>query len=175
MEKILIILAIALGISTVPVYAQETSEFGFQMHPSKLLENTEGTLQIFVTSNDMMVPKNIENLKVISSDNSIVQIMGIEESGDKFTKNVLIKAKKSGTTNIAIAAPGFSSKEISLEVFDNNNHPSQILMKVTPEKFPIDGPKKGYIAVELATTGGLPTIASEDVSVHLETHKIMMR
>ncbi|MGY5144170.1 MAG: hypothetical protein ACW9XH_06780 [Candidatus Nitrosopumilus sp. bin_32a] len=158
-----------MSLFVVPVQAQNTSEFGYQLHPEKLLENTEGTLQIFVTSNDMMVPMEIENLKAISSDNSIIQILGIVDGNDQFTKNVLIKAKKPGITSIALAAPSFSSKEISLEVFNNNNHPTQLLMKTTPEKFPIDGPRHGYVAIELATTGGLPTLASEDVTIHLDT------
>ncbi len=116
-----------------------------------------------------MIPKNIQNLKVVSSDNSVIQILGIEEGNDEFTKNVLIKARKSGAVSIVIAASGFSSKEISLEVFNNNNYPTQILMKVTPEEFPIDGPRYGYVGVELATTGGLPTLAPEDITIHLET------
>lgn len=153
----------------VPAYGQLTSEFGYQIHPEKILENTEGTIQVFVISNEMMVPKEVENLQVISSDNSIIQVLGIEEGEDEFTKNVLIKAKKPGIASIALAASGFSSKEISLEVFNNNNHPTQILMKVTPEQFPIDGPKHGFVSVELATTGGLPTLAAEDVTINLDT------
>ena len=158
-----------LSVFVIPVQAQVTSEFGYQLHPEKLLENTEGTLQIFVISNEMMVPKEIKNLRVISSDNSIIQILEVLDGNEKFVKNILIKAKKPGITSIALAAPGFSSKEITLEVFNNNNHPTQLLMKTTPEKFPIDGPRHGYIALELATTGGLPTLASNDVTIHLDT------
>ena len=169
MKPIFLILCILLSLFVVPAQAQSTSEFGYQMHPEKLLENTEGTLQIFVTSNDMMVPMEIENLKAISSDNSIIQILGVVDGNDEFTKNVIIKAKKPGITSIALAAPSFSSKEITLEVFNNNNHPTQLLMKTTPEKFSIDGPRHGYVAIELATTGGLPTLASEDVTIHLNT------
>ncbi|MEK0320563.1 MAG: hypothetical protein QQN61_05675, partial [Nitrosopumilus sp.] len=155
MKAIFLILGIIAGILVIPAQAQTTAEFGYQLHPEKLLENTEGVLQIFVTSNEMMVPKQIADLKVVSSDNSIIEILGIEES-DKFMKDILIKAKKSGIVGIVLAAPGFSSKEISLEVFNNNNYPAQILMKITPEKFPIDGPRYGHIALELASTGGLP-------------------
>lgn len=158
-----------LSIFVMPVQAQVTSEFGYQLHPEKLLENTEGTLQIFVISNEMMVPKEIKNLKVISSDNSIIQVLDVVDGNEKFAKNVLIKAKKPGITNIALAAPGFSSKEITLEVFNNNNYPTQLLMKTTPQKFSIDGPRYGYIALEVATTGGLPTLASNDVTIHLDT------
>jgi len=169
MKAIFLILGIISIIFVIPAHAQITSEFGYHLHPEKLLENTEGTLQIFVTSNEMMVPKQIENMKVISSDNSIIQILGTEEGNDKFTKNVLIMAKKPGITTIALAATGFSSKEISIQVFNNNNYPTQILMKITPEEFPIDGPKYGHIALEIATTGGLPTLASEDIAIHLDT------
>jgi len=170
MRGIYIILGIIVSLSVMPVYAQTiTSEFGYQLHPEKILENTEGTIQVFVTSNDMMVPKQISNLKAISSDNSIIEILGIEDGNDKFTKNILIKAKNSGITTIALAAQGFSSKEISLEVFNNNNYPTQILMKITPNQFPVDGPKYGHIAVELATTGGIPTLASEDTKIILNT------
>jgi len=153
----------------MPVNAQTTAEFGYQLHPEKLLENTEGTLQIFVTSNEMMVPRSIDNLKVTSSDNSIIQIIKVQENNNEYTKNVKIKAIKPGIANIALAAPGFSSKEIPLEVFNNNNYPTQILMKITPNDFPIDGPRFGYITVELATTGGLPTVAPEDIIIKIET------
>ncbi len=169
MKAIFLILGIIVGIIVIPIQAQTTSEFGYQLHPEKLLEKTEGILQIYVTSNEMMVPKQIDNLKVVSSDNSVIEIVGIEENDNKFTKNILIKAKKSGIAGIVLAAAGFSSKEITLEVFNNNNYPAQILMKITPEIFPIDGPRYGYITLELVTTGGLPTLASEDTVIHLDT------
>ncbi len=169
MKAIFLIFSIMLSIFFVPVQAETTSEFGYQLHPEKLLENTEATLQIFVTSNEMMVPIQIKDLKTISSDNAIIQLLSIEDGNDKFTKNVLIKARKAGMATIALAAPGFSSKEISFEVFNNNNYPSQILMKVTPEVFPTDGYVYGHITLELATTGGLPALALEDTTIQLYT------
>ena len=169
MKALFVILSIMLSIIVMPAHAQSTSEFGYQLHPEKLLENTEATLQIFVTSNDLMVPKQIQNLNVISSDNDIIQILRVEEGNDLFTKNVIVKANEPGIVNIALAASGFTSKEIALEVFTNNNYPTQMLMKVTPKEFPVDGPRFGHIALELATTGGLPTITTEDVTIHLTT------
>ncbi|QLH02855.1 hypothetical protein C5F47_04465 [Nitrosopumilus cobalaminigenes] len=169
MKGILLILGLILGMFIIPVQAQTTSEFGYQLHPEKLLENTEGTLQVFVTSNEMMVPKQITNLKAISSDNSIIEILEIKDGSDKYTKNILLKANNPGITSIALAAEGFSSKEISLEVFNNNNYPTQMLMKITPNVFPIDGPKYGHIVIEIATTGGIPTVTSEDIVVQLDT------
>ena len=169
MKSIFLVFCVLLSLFVVPAHAQTTSEFGYQLHPEKLLENTEGISQIFVTSNEMMVPKQIANMKAVSSDNSIIQIIGIEDGNDRYTKNILIKAKNPGIASIALAAPGFSSKEITLEIFNNNNHPTQILMKITPNTFPIDGPKYGHIALELATTGGIPTVTSENRTIHLDT------
>lgn len=163
------LILILSSVLVMPAYAQKTAEFGYQLHPEKLLENTIGTLQIFVISNEMMVPRSIDNLKVVSSDNSIIQILNVQENNNGYTKNIQIKAIKPGVANIALAAPGFSSKEITLQVFNNNNFPTQILMKVTPDDFPIDGPRFGYITIELATTGGLPTVAPEDITIKLET------
>lgn len=169
LNAVLIVIGVIFAIGIVPAHAQITSEFGYQLHPDKLLENTEATLQVFVTSNEMMVPKQIQNLKVVSSDNAIVQVLRIEDGNDKFTKNVIIKANKPGIASIALAATSFSSKEISFQVYTNNNYASQILMKTTPEEFPIDGPRFGYVALELATTGGLPTVTTEDIMIHLDT------
>jgi hypothetical protein len=169
--KIIFAISLMMCILFIPAYAQTTSEFGYKLLPEKLLENTVGDLQVYVTSNDLMVPTMITDLKVISisSDTDIVQILEVEEDSESYIKNIKIKAIEPGITTVALAAPGFSSKEITIEVFNNNNHPTQILMKVTPEEFSVDGQKFGYVGVELSTTGGLPTLASEDVIVKIKT------
>ena len=110
MKAIFLILCIISIIFVIPAQAQITSEFGYYLHPEKLLEHTEGTLQIFVTSNELMVPKQIESLKIVSSDNSIIEILGIEEGNDKFTTNLMIKSKKPRISSVVLAAPVFSSK-----------------------------------------------------------------
>ena len=167
MYKIIFALMVMIGILVIPANAQVSSEFGYQLHPEKLLENTVGDLQIYVVSNDMMVPKIIQNLKIVSSDTDIIEILDVSEEG--FTNNIKIKANDPGVVTIALAAQGFASKEITLEVFNNNNYPTQIMMKITPEEFSIDGPKTGFVAIGLATTGGLPTLAQEDMIVKIGT------
>ena len=169
MKAVFLILGIIVCMFVIPAQAQTTSEFGYQLHPEKLLENTDGILQVFVTSNEMMVPKQIDGLKAISSDNAIIQILSVEDGNNEFIKNIMIKARKPGMATIALAAPSFSSKEILFEVFNNNNYPTQLLMKITPKVFPIDGPRFGYITLEMGTTGGLPTLTSEDRIIHLDT------
>ena len=169
MLKAVFLISLMMGSLFIPANAQTTSEFGYKLLPEKLLENTIGDLQVYVISNEKMVPTIIEDLKVISSDTDVVQILEVENGSDNYIKNIKIKAVEPGITTIALAAPGFSSKEITVQVFNNNNHPTQILMKVTPEEFAVDGQKYGFIGVELATTGGLPVLANEDVVVNIET------
>jgi hypothetical protein len=158
-----------MGSLFIPANAQTTAEFGYKLLPEKLLENTLGDLQVYVISNGKMVPRTITDLKVISSDTDVIQILEVEKDSERYIKNIKIKAIKPGITTVALAAPGFSSKEITVEVFNNNNHPTQILMKVTPEEFAVDGQKYGFVGVELTTTGGLPVLANEDVIVKIET------
>ncbi len=167
--KAIFLISLMMGSLFIPANAQTTAEFGYKLLPEKLLENTFGDLQVYVISNSMMVPRTITDLKVISSDTDIVQILEVEKDSDSYIKNIKIKAIAPGITTVALAAPGFSSKEITVEVFNNNNHPTQILMKVTPEEFAVDGQKHGFVGVELTTTGGLPVIASEDIIVKVET------
>jgi hypothetical protein len=169
MLKVIFVTLVMMGSLFIPANAQTTSEFGYKLLPEKLLENTVGDLQVYVTSNGMMVPRTVTDLKIISSNTDIIQILEVEKDSESYIKNIKIKAIEPGITTVALAAPGFSSKEITIEVFNNNNHPTQILMKVTPEEFAVDGQKYGFVGVELTTTGGLPVLANDDVIVKVET------
>jgi len=154
---------------TSSAYAQTISSFGYKILPEKILENSEGIIQVYEFENDLIMPNKIENLKVTSSNTEIIQIIDIEENENGFISNVKIKAINPGTTNIAIASHGFYSFDFPITVYTNNNFPAQILMKLTPNDFPVDGPKKGFIGIELATTDGLPTKANEDIKVSIST------
>ena len=164
----LAILLVLLTAVIMPISAYADSEFGIKQLPGKLLEYTDGTLQVYVESDGLMIPSRISGLKTTSTDTSIVKIIGIESTNNYIT-NIQIQALQPGTANIILAAPGFSSKEILITVFNNNNYPTQIQMKITPNDFPVDGPKHGYIAVELLTTSGLPTKAENDTLIKFST------
>jgi len=164
----LAVLLILLTAVIMPISAYADSEFGVRQLPGKLLEYTDGTLQVYVESDGLMIPSGINGLKTTSTDTSIIKIIGIE-SANKYITNIQIQALQPGKADIILAAPGFSSKEISITVFNNNNYPTQIQMKITPNDFPVDGPKHGYIAVELLTTSGLPTKAENDTLIKFST------
>lgn len=167
MNEIVFSLLLVISMMILPVYGQSNIDFGYTLQPSKLLENTEGILEVYVVSGDLMIPMPINDLKIITSDSSVIKILDINSK--KFITEIKIQALKPGTANIALAAPDYFSKEIPITVYTNNNYPTQILAKLTPNDFPVDGPKFGYIAVELATTGGLPTKAVQDTIVRLST------
>jgi len=152
----------------VPSYAAASTEFGYQLLPEKLLENTEGILQLYVSSNGIMIPKSINNLKVVSTDNSIIKVIEVEQFNEYIT-NIKIRALSPGIANIVVAASEFLSEEIPIQAYGNNNYPSQIILQLTPNDFPVDGPKFGYFSVETLTTSGLPTKTENDIIVRIST------
>jgi len=166
--------AIVIGLLVIGItpfsnaYGESANQFGIKLLPEKLLEFTDGVLQVYVESNGLMIPIGITGLKTTSTDSSIIKIIGVEPANEYIT-NIQIQALKPGTANIILAATGFSSKEIPITVFNNNNFPTQIQMKITPGSFPVDGPKHGYIGVELLTTSGLPTKAEDDTLIKFST------
>ena len=122
--KVLALFSImTLGIFFLPIYAEPSLEFGYQLLPEKLLENTDGILQLYVSLDDVILPVSIDNLRVISSNNEIIQITEIEQFNDYIT-HVKIQALTPGKTNLVIAASGFLSEELPIQVYDNNNFPT---------------------------------------------------
>lgn len=152
----------------MPSYAESSAKFGYQLLPEKLLENTEGILQLYVSANGIMMPKSINNLKVISTDNSIIKVIGVEQFNEYIT-NIKVQALSPGIVNLVVAASGFLSEEIPIKVHNNNNYPSQIIMQLTPDDFPVDGPRFGYLSVESLTTSGLPTKAENDIIISISS------
>ena len=91
--KIIFVISLMMASLFIPVNAQSTSEFGHKLLPEKLLENTVGDLQVYVISNDMMVPTSIKNLTVISSDTDIIEILEVSQDSETFIKNVNSKIR----------------------------------------------------------------------------------
>ncbi|MCZ6581843.1 MAG: hypothetical protein O6761_01565, partial [Thaumarchaeota archaeon] len=161
---------VMLSLTTV-AYAQTLGTFSYTILPEKMLEHSEGIIQVYELSNGIMRSSTIEDLRVRSSDISVIQIIETEKDENEFITNVRIKSLKPGIATIAIISSGFSSLEFPIIVYANNNFPTQILMKFTPDNFSLDGPKRGYVAIELATTNGLPVIATQDITISLSTSK----
>ena len=63
--KAIFVILVMTASLIIPANAQSGSEFGYKLHPEKFLENTVGDLEIFAVSNDIMVPKIIQNLKFL--------------------------------------------------------------------------------------------------------------
>ena len=164
---IVLIVIVSSGLVTM-VYAQTSTEFSYRLIPNKIVENTEGILEVYLKS-DTIIPGKINDLIVTSSDSSIIQILEIGKNENGFITPVKIKAVGSGTANIAIAAPGFLSKEFPITVYGNKNSQAQLLLKTTPNTFSINGPNDGYVSVELADEDGFPTRARDDVIITLTT------
>ncbi|HWP78998.1 MAG TPA: Ig-like domain-containing protein [Candidatus Nitrosotenuis sp.] len=162
---IILAVFIAYSITVSLAYAEE---FDIRLIPSKLVENSEGKIHVFVTDGTQMIPTQISGLTVTSLDSSVLHIEKVLE-GDSFVTEVMVKSGKAGNTKIYLAAPGFTSKEIPVTVYGNKNNAATLLMKVTPDTFTTSSPSEGYVAVQLADEDGFPVIAKEDTVITLDT------
>ena len=68
MKTVLLLLLIVATIVTPNAYGQEPKNFGYKLLPEKLVEGTEGILQIYGLQKNIPIPNAIENLIVTSSD-----------------------------------------------------------------------------------------------------------
>jgi len=160
------VLLIAYSATISVSYAEE---FDIRLIPSKIVENSDGIMQVFISDGTDIVPTKITDLTVTSLDSSILHIEKVKESDTGFITEVSVKTGKAGTTNIYLAAPGFTSKVIPITVYGNKNSASKLLVKITPDIFTTSGLNEGYISVELADDDGFPVTAKEDTAISLST------
>jgi len=152
---------------TPNVNAQEPKNFGYKLMPEKLVEGTEGILQVYGLQKNIPISANIDDLIVTSSDQKIVQILELYTNIETSITSVKLQANDSGTADIAIAAPGFISEEFSITVYEIKQGEQQLLVKTIPETFTINGPTKGYFSVELADIDSNPTLAKQDTEISI--------
>ncbi|MFN3654413.1 MAG: Ig-like domain-containing protein [Candidatus Nitrosotenuis sp.] len=162
-----IILAVFIAY-TITVSLAYAEEFDVRFVPSKLVENSEAKMHVFVTDGTQIIPTKISGLTVTSLDSSVLHIEKVQD-GNSLVTEVVVKSGKAGTTTIYLAAPGFTSKEIPVTVHGNKNNAATLLIKVTPDTFTTSGSGEGYIAVQLADEDGFPVTAKEDTIVALNT------
>ena len=146
-------------------YADAPPDLGMTLLPGKIMENTQGIIEVFSKTDGVSVDKLIAT----SSDQSVVQVLDITQDDGHMMSKIKINAIKAGDVKIAIAAPGFSSSEFDLTVFKNSNIATNLLIKTTPTSFATNGPTNGYVAVESANSDGIPTPVTADMPVSITT------
>ncbi len=143
-------------------------EFGTRFIPSKLVEDKEGTIQVFVKKGTSLLPEKISGLTVTSLDSKIIRVLTVKDSESGFVSEVVVKGIKAGSTKLFLAAPGFPSQELPVTVYGNIFTQEQLVVNVVPDSFSSDGPSRGLVSVELTDSDGFPVKASEDVNVSLK-------
>src|SRR5574341_2612628 len=116
LKVLLVISILVMSMFIGSAHGQSAAVLGYKILPEKMLENTEGVLQVYVLEGGKVIPKKIEQLVVTSSDSSIIQILGVEDN-DGFVSNVHVKAISPGIAKIALAAHGFLSTDFSVQVY----------------------------------------------------------
>jgi hypothetical protein len=165
---ILVLVVMSILTPSLSYGASDTSlVFGTRFIPSNIVEDTEGMIHVFAKQGNTVVPVKIEKLTVTSLDASILRVLTIKNSESGFVSELIVKGVKAGTTKLFLAAPGFSSQEIPITVHSNVMNQEQLLVKVVPNSFSLDGPFRGLVSVQLTDSDGFPVKASEDVNVSL--------
>jgi hypothetical protein len=167
LKAILLLLLIVATIIIPNTHAQEPKNFGYKLMPEKLVEGTEGILQVYGLQKNIPIPNSIDNLIVTSSDQNIVKILELSTNKDTAITSVKLQAIDSGTANIAIAAPGFASEEFAISIYDIKQGEQRLLLKTVPDTFTINGPTKGYFSIELADIDSNPTLAKQDTVISI--------
>ncbi len=160
-----ILLLVFIASIIFPAYADVSApaEFGMKIIPGKIVENSEGAIEVYSTAGD--IPVN--GLIATSSNPSIVQILSVDQDETHMVSTVKIKTFVAGDVKIALAAPGFSSNEFDLTVYTNSNIATKLMIKATPSTYASNGPKSGYIAVESANNNDVPTPVASDMVVSI--------
>ena len=169
MKAELLLILLVVIIVTPNAYGQEAKNFGYKLLPEKLVEGTEGILQVYGIQKNIPLPDPIENLIVTSSDQSIVKVLELNTNVDTAITSVKLQAMDSGTAKIAIAAPGYASEEFEIKIYDIKQGEQQLLVKTVPDTFTVNGPTKGYYSVQLADIDSNPTFAKQDTLISLST------
>ena len=167
--KILILASIVIGIGILSesAYAQDL-EFGVRQVPSKIIENTQSKLEIFTIKEGILFPQPINQFTITSQDPDIVDIVSADQKHG-FNSIVEIDAKKQGTAKLSLAGNGYKSTEFSVTVHQNQRNEKNIILKAIPDSFSANGPRTGFISVELLDEDGNPIVANEDIPVHFST------
>jgi len=154
--------------SSISYGADSNLEFGTRFIPSKLVEDKEGMIQVFVQKGTSLVPEKISGLTVTSLDSKILRVLTVKDSESGFVSEVTVQGVKAGSTTLFLAAPGFPSQELPVTVYGNIFTQEQLVVNVVPSGFSSDGPSRGLVSVELADSDGFPVKASEDVNISLK-------
>jgi len=164
--RYLIILALIASI-VFPAYADVSppADLGMKLIPGKIVENSEGVIEVYSIAGGIPVDKLIAT----SSDPSIVQILSVDQDQTHMVSSVKIKTLAAGDVKIALAAPGFTSNEFDLTVYTNSNIATKLLIKATPSTFATNGPMDGYVAVESVNNNDIPTPVASDMVVSIST------
>jgi len=165
---VLIIILMA-SLVIVKTYADDTTTLGVRLIPDKIIENSDGIIEVYALHGGHIFPTKIEQVAFSSTNSTVVQTVGLDSNYSGFMTHIKIRANNPGTAKIVLAAPGFSSQEFPVTVYDDKNSPTNLVIKAAPSTFSSNGPKIGYFSIELTNSNGLPVYATTDIPITVAT------
>ncbi len=159
----MVILLSTLTVATA--YGDDTKNFGVRLIPNKMIENSDGILEVSALHMKHVLPEKIENLGISSTNSSILQVEGQAVNDTGFVTHIKIRSSNPGTANIVLAAPGFSPMEFPVTVYGDRASPARLMVKALPSSFSTSGPRNGYFSIEIANVNDLPVLAKADIPI----------
>jgi len=144
-------------------------EIEYKIFPEKIHDNDIVLLEIYKTINNKVSLEKIQDLKVESSDTSIIQILDFEDTHE-FKTLIKLKAISKGSTNLYVFAEGTQAIEIPITI-NGNNLPSDINLDIFPDTFEIGKNNEGVISVLLMDNNGFVTKADKDYLIKISNSK----
>ena len=92
-------MAISILAPSLSYGAVNDSEFGTRFIPSMIVQDREGTMQVFTTQAGSLIPEKIDKLTVTSLDSSILRILTVKNSESGFTTEITLKGIKAEIQN----------------------------------------------------------------------------
>jgi hypothetical protein len=169
LKAVLLLLVLVTSLAMPSTFGQEPNNLGYKIMPEKLVEGTNGILQVYGLSNNIPIPQPIDDLIAVSSDQDIVKVLEVTTNQETAITTLKLEAVGAGTTSLALAAPGFVSEEFPITVYGIKQGGQKLLVKTVPDTFTINGPTKGYFSVELADIDSNPTFANRDIPISIIT------
>ncbi len=160
-----ILIAILL-IQNVKVYGEEF-EISIATIPEKLVSNSNALL--IIQYKDQMLPFTPDIEAVISSNRTVidVNIDTLRNIGNILV--VDLDVTNSGETSITVIPKSGKPISETFHVYESNDIPTKMLLKVLPSSFSYLGPSTGYLTIQLVNAEGVPVRAERDYMIEVSS------
>ncbi len=149
--------------------AESTFDLNYDLSPQKIHEGDIFILEIYQTAKNQIILEKIDNIRIESLDNSIVEVLDFVETHE-FKNRISLKANIEGSTFLYAFVDGNHPLEIPITVYGNNS-PSNLSLDIFPATVKNDENSHVVLTLTLTDSNGIVTQADNDFFVKLSASK----